>query len=237
MDKISSLKRKIISYKDNKKKKWWENYVKHDTYFLGVGIPIVRAEIKKWYIQENIGKLSFDEQLKISLSLFDNKYSEEKIAGILFLELFLVNNISWEELLSRCEGIFAKELIYDWNICDWFCVKVLAKMIEKKGIKCAKVISQWQKAKNLWQARCSLVAFVNVKNKSDYKDLIWQASETLLRREERFAKTAVGWIMREFSKIDSKNVFNFLVNNKRFINKEVITNALKYDKDLQKKLL
>jgi len=238
MDKKSKiLLKRIHALQNDKKKLWWENYVKNNTLFLGVGIPLVRKELQRWYKQENIGNLSLEEQLQLSLSFFDKKYAEEKMVGILFLQLYLCEKVDWKILLRNFETIFQNNLIYDWNICDWFCVKVLGKIIKDNDGECAKAISEWHTAKSVWQARCSVVAFVNLKNKKDYQEIIWKSSQTLIKRNERFSKTAVGWIMREFSKIDKNIVVDFLNQNKMFLTKEVIANALKYDKLKQKFLL
>lgn len=235
--KVKILLKKIYLLKNEQKKLWWENYIKHDTHFLGVGIPIVRKELQKWYQEENIADFSLNKQLQIALSFFGKKYAEEKMVGILFLQLYLIEKMEYQKLLQNFEILFKKELIYDWNICDWFCVKVLGKMIEDNGKKCANRICQWHTANNVWQARCSVVAFVNLKNKKEYQSLIWKSSRKSIIRKERFAKTAVGWIMREFSKNDKNIVVDFLNENNVHLSKEVITNALKYNKKEQKLLL
>lgn len=232
-----SLQNTLYTLEDKKKKIWWENYIKHNTKFLGIGIPTIRKEIEKWYQNENIKKYTDDKKLKIGLSMFENKYAEEKISGILFFELYLIKKIKWQKILEIFEYIFQKELIYDWNVCDWLCVKALGKIIENNGFECAKEISKWYKSNNLWQSRASVVSFVNIKNKFDYQELIWKSSQRLIKSKERFSKTAVGWIMREFSKKNENIVLSFLDNNRKYLTKEVIKNSLKYNKKMQKEIL
>jgi 3-methyladenine DNA glycosylase AlkD len=50
----------------------------------------------------------------------------------------------------------------------------------------------------------------------------------LIRREERFAKTAVGWVLRDLSKHDSAVVKDFVDQNLRYFSAESLRNALKY---------
>jgi 3-methyladenine DNA glycosylase AlkD len=54
----------------------------------------------------------------------------------------------------------------------------------------------------LWQSRASLVAFVPVAGKRDYYPLIETRRQYMIKRDERFAKTSVGWILRDISKYD-----------------------------------
>ena len=52
--------------------------------------------------------------------------------------------------------------------------------------------------------------------------------ENVIRRPQRFAKTSVGWLLRQISKFDLEYVEEFLGNNKSYLTKEVVNNALKY---------
>jgi 3-methyladenine DNA glycosylase AlkD len=231
------LKTQLAKLADKKTKLWWENYVKHDTKFRGVGIPHIRENLESWHKQESIAELPLDKQLDLALSFFEEEYAEDKLSGILFLQMYLYNKFDYEVLLSKFELLFQKEYIYDWNICDWFCVRVLGPMIKLNGVPCAKAISKWITAKSVWQARCSVVAFANLAKENKYTSLLLESNKILIKREERFAKTAVGWILRELSKVDEQIVVNFINANKEYFSKESLENSIKYfDKDKKLKM-
>jgi len=230
-----NLKSRIAKYADEKRKVWFENYIKHDTKFRGVEIPTVRTELKEWYKQESIDKLQLNEQLDLALSFFQEEYAEDKLAGILFFQLYLYNKCDYKVILSRFETIFEKGYIYDWSICDWLCTRVLRQLIKKNGKECAEAITKWNTAKNVWQARCSLVSFTTLTKENRYTPLVLESSSILIKRDERFAKTAVGWIMRELSKVDKTIVVNFIEENRPDFSRESHENAIKYfDKDEKK---
>ena len=232
------LKSQLAKLANKKTKLWWENYIKHNTKFRGVGIPKLREELKEWYKQEQIDKLSLNEQLDLALSFFSEEYSEDKLAGILFLQIYLYDKFDYKMLLAKFKSIFEKGYIYDWNICDWFCVRVLGVMIKQNGKKCAEEISKWNTSENVWQARCSVVAFANLAKENEYTSLLLESNKQLIKREERFAKTAVGWILRELSKADKKIVVNFIEENKNYFSKESLKNSIKYfSKDEKKKMM
>ena len=224
---IHDLQLRLDKVANKKTRDWWERYIKHDTIFRGVGIPKIREELKQWRAKERIDTLSLNDQLDLALSFFAEKYAEDKLAGVLFLQYYLYNKFDWKLLISRFEEIFRNKYIYDWNVCDWFCVRVLGAMIKENGVPCAKAISKWNNSQNLWQARASVVAFANYTKHSEYKLLMLGSCSKLIRRKERFAKTAVGWILRELSKTDKKAVMAFIEKHARYFSKESLENGIK----------
>lgn len=224
---IHGLQLRLDKVASKKTKDWWERYIKHNTFFRGVGIPQIREEIKKWHKQEQIIKLPLEDQLNLALSFFAEKYAEDKLAGVLFLQYYLYNKFDWKTLIPKFESLFRSNYIYDWNVCDWFCVRVIGPMIKENGIACARAITKWSTSKNVWQARASLVAFANYTKHSEYKLLMLGSCSKLIRREERFAKTAVGWILRELSKTDKKMAMSFVEKYRKYFSKESFENGIK----------
>jgi len=89
---------------------------------------------------------------------------------------------------------------------------------------------KWKDKKYLWQDRASLVSFAQAKSLKQHMDYIDKAASQLIKREERFVKTAVGWVLREVSKFDMQYVKEFLFSNAEYLTLEVINNSLKYFK-------
>jgi 3-methyladenine DNA glycosylase AlkD len=211
-----------------KTKEWWEKYMKGVIPFRGVGIPRNRELLSEWRKSYGIDKWSLEDQLELALAFFREPIAEDKLAGILFIQNFLYNKLPWEMLLDRYDEIYKEKLIFDWNICDWFCVRVLGATIKKNGDQCAIAIANWKDADYLWKARSSVVAFVNLAAESKYYPYINDACAVLIDREERFSKTAVGWVLRDISKHDERFVISFIENHLASFSKESLGNALKY---------
>ncbi len=57
--------------------------------------------------------------------------------------------------------------------------------------------------------------------------MIKESCNVLIKREERFAKTAVGWIMREVSKYNKELVKKILDKNIIYFSTESLKNATK----------
>jgi 3-methyladenine DNA glycosylase AlkD len=105
---------------------------------------------------------------------------------------------------------------------------VLGPLIQENGSACAHHIAEWRQAENLWQARAALVAFVNVAGSSEYYLAVEASCQVLIRRPERFAKTAVGWVLREVSNYDESFVQQVIAANIGHFSPESLKNATKY---------
>lgn len=209
-------------------REWWEKYLRYVIRFRGVAIPEIRSQLAQWRGQYCIAVWEKEDQLQLALKLFESDIAEDKLAGILFLQEYLYDQFAWGMLLPKYEQLYQRNLIFDWNICDWFCVRVLGQTIAKNDLLCAQAIATWRNAEHLWQARSSVVAFVPVAKDSQYDSLIFESCEVLIQRGERFAKTAVGWILRDLSKRNPDCVKTFVQAHLDQFSAESLKNALKY---------
>ena len=203
-----------------KTKQWWEKYMKNVIPFRGVGIPKNRELLTEWRKLNGIDKWSLEDQLDLALAFFKEPVAEDKLAGIILIQNHLYDKLPWKMLLGKYTEIYERKLIFDWNICDWFCVRVLSATIEENGKQCAIAITSWKDADYLWQARSSVVPFVNLASESSYYPYIQEACAVLIGRKERFSKTAVGWVLRDISKHDEQFVVSFVDNHLKLFSKE-----------------
>lgn len=234
---IGKLQSLLQENADPKVKDWWENYVKGSAPFRGVKMPLIRSTLRRWYEGDIPASLDDDQQMDLALALFPEKYTEDKLAGTLFLAEILLPEgaVQRQRDLKRFSILFNAGYIYDWNVCDWFCVKVLGPLIEAGGEPWAKDISAWRDAENLWLARASIVPFTKVASDENYYPLIDKSCAVLIKRDERFSKTAVGWILRDISKHDREFVEQVIENNLAYFSTESLRNALKYSSKDERK--
>ena len=160
---IKKLQAALQKNADNKTREWWENYVK-GARFRGVKMKDIRSELHKWYSENVDGHIEGSIEVLIALRMFESRFTEDKLAGILYLQEILIPRrlVGSSAYLDKFAGLFQEGHLNDWNICDWFCVKVLGPLAELEGKQCALGIAAWSKAENLWQRRASGVAFVNL---------------------------------------------------------------------------
>lgn len=207
---------------------WWNQYMKGAVPFLGVGIPDIRKILLDMDTREGIGEIALNQQVGLVNGLMKGSFAEEKLAAILYVQLFWLGKMKNMFLINLISDWFDDRYILDWNITDWLCVRLLTPMIDSGDPRVILKLKQWNLDPYLWKARASLVPFADAGTILDHSREIWRFSDILIRRDERFAKTAVGWVLREYSKHDIEFVLTFLSKHVKHTTAEVKRNALKY---------
>ena len=151
MSEIAALQRQLDLRVDPKTKAWWEGYLKHVIPFRGVKMADIRAVLHQWVRDEGIDRLPVQEQKDLALALIRLDSTEDKLAGILFWQEILLpaGAVHWPDDLPRFADLFQQGYIYDWNTCDWFCVRVLGPLAEQQGADCAHAIAAWRTSEPL----------------------------------------------------------------------------------------
>jgi 3-methyladenine DNA glycosylase AlkD len=235
-DLIEGLQLRLNVHATDETREWWTKYLRGTASFRGVKMGDVRKAVHAWFKEERLGEhLSVGQQKDLALTLLMEDYSEDKLAGILYLQEILLpaGALDWHSDLPRFARLFDEGYICDWSICDWFCVKVLGSLVEWQGEGCARAISQWREANSVWQRRASVVAFANLAKDGDqnfpgFTEMVLENCTHLLGSQERFAQTGVGWVLRELSRSDGGRVKGFVEANLDRFSREALKNAIKY---------
>ena len=200
-----------------KTKDWWERYLKHVIPFRGAKMADIRRALHGWLDADAIAAVPPQAQVDIALELLRQRHAEDKLAGILLLQetLIPVGAVQWRRDLPRFAALFRDGDIYDWNTCDWFCVKALDALIRRDGEPCARAIAEWRDADNLWQRRAAGVAFIRMAKDGDanfpgFVDMMLQTCAATVRCDARFAQTGTGWTLRELSLYDRRRIVDFI---------------------------
>jgi 3-methyladenine DNA glycosylase AlkD len=213
------------------KAEWWNQYMKGEIPFLGVGIPEIRKVFLDKDKELSFAKLSMNKQVSLVNGLMRGEFAEEKLAAILYVQLYWMEWMKGGFLMNLISDWFDDRHIHDWNTTDWLCVKVLTPLVDSGDPEVIWKLKRWNQDSYIWKARASLVPFARANSITDHSRDINRMADTLIRRDERFAKTAVGWVLREYSKHDLEFVIAFLNKHVKYTTSEVKRNALKYHRD------
>ena len=224
MSHTESIIEALNAYGDPAKADWWYRYMHHKIRFIGVGIPEIRKRLHEWHSALH----KTPHYLQVADELLKQEIAEYKLAGILLYQIYILRTEPFETILEHVDTLFRHRYIYDWNTCDWLCVRVLTPIIETGTKQAKNTIIQWSNEEYLWHARASLVPFAQCKTLMYQLDDLVEPMTRLIQREERFSKTAVGWLLREIYKLDPQRVYQFLESAREFLIPEVVHNALKY---------
>jgi 3-methyladenine DNA glycosylase AlkD len=233
---IERLQMRLNARATTATREWWTEYLRGTASFRGVKMGDIRKAVHAWFEEERLGEhLPVGQQKDLALMLLEEEYSEDKLAGVLFLQEILLpaGALDWRSDLPQFARLFYEGYICDWSTCDWFCVKVLGPLVEQQGEASARAISEWREANSVWQRRASVVAFANLANRGDqnfpgFIEMVLDNCSDLLGSQERFVQTGVGWILRELSRWDQGRVVGFVEANLDRFSRESLKNAIKY---------
>jgi len=211
------------------KKLWFEKYLRYEIKYRGLPSPQIKAIITTWRQKHQLNKLSPEKQLQLISKLWASDYAEDKFAATLYIQLFLLKLLPPLSILGAVEKAFARKYFYDWSTVDWLSMRALAPLARNSAPAAKKILS-WRKADYLWQARASLVPFATTPFMFEHLDQALKACDVLIRRDERFAKTAVGWFLRVLSRFEPQLVMDKLTAYEDWTTPEVVKNATKYFK-------
>ena len=72
------------------------------------------------------------ERKRLVAELIRRPLTDDKLAGVLMLSEHLIDDLS-VDVLATFRALLGEEHLGDWNSCEWFCVKVLGRMLERSA--------------------------------------------------------------------------------------------------------
>ena len=197
---IADLQGRLDAAADSSTRTWFENYLKQAIRYRGVKTPQVARIVAQWRRENALSQFSDGTQLALAELLIRQKHAEDKFAGIVYIQKYLLRRIDADTLLTSGEDLFSCEAFFDWSTTDWFCVRVLGPTIIHHGRGAARHIGGWREAANLWQRRASIVPFRAVVRDETYHPLIESTVAALVKERKRFIQTGIGWVISDLSK-------------------------------------
>ena len=199
---VGDLQRKLEGHADDQRREWWVKYMKGTASFRGVTMGEVRQEVRAVWASD-VSAWPADRAKSLAVALLRERETEDKLAGVLLLSEHLLGSLGAADL-PLLAGPLADGSIDDWGATDWYAVKVLGRLAARDGVEVAEPLARWSDDGPLWLRRAPAAAFASFAGKPapfpELGALSLQVCAALVRDEQRFAQTAVGWLLRELSK-------------------------------------
>ncbi len=202
---------------DDAQSKKMSAYMKNKFEFLGIPKPELKAIIKP-YLQKS-KKLEFDWEF-VSIC-WDKPYREAQYVAIEYIQThkkkFVKNDI---EKIHRL--ITEKSWWETVDSLDSFAGIIVAKYPELK-----QTMIEWSISDNIWLRRTAIDFQQEYKTDTD-TELLEKIILNNLGTDEFFINKAIGWSLRDYSKVNPDWVRNFIDTNKEKLSSLSIKEATKY---------
>ncbi|MDP3770335.1 MAG: DNA alkylation repair protein [bacterium] len=183
-----------------------KKYHKYDGHrSLGIKAPVLDELLKKY--KAEIKALSCKEAFALAQMLYKDKIEETILAGNFVLQ----NKI---DCIGKSELPFldkALDCFCSWSTIDDFCIDVLQPVLLKYPKDTLRFLKKWNRSKNMWKRRVSVVAFVRkVGESGKFTNEALVLCENLIWDKEDLVQKGVGWCLKDIMRGDKKTVFDYV---------------------------
>lgn len=177
-------------------------YLKGKFEFFGIKTE-KRRTLCKNFINEN-GLPTYDKLNKIVLDLFQQPQREFHYFAI---ELLLLFKKQWpSEIIALLEKMIMQNSW--WDTVDFISISGVGFYSQQYPDEAKMKIAVWNKSKNMWLNRASIIYQNNLKSKTDTK-ILFSNIEKHTHSNEFFIQKAIGWALRQHARTDANAVRDF----------------------------
>lgn len=182
-------------------------YMKTTMPFYGVKAP-ARAQVFK-SIKQSYAPNDSASYLAAIEALWALPHREEKYLALDFAAHF--------KKRARPEDLsFFARLIREgawWDLVDAIVMGVVSPLYKKHREALREQIVAWLDDDDVWIRRASMISQLKHKSDTD-EDELFAAAKRLAHEREFFIRKAIGWALREYSKVAPERVLDFVDDNK-----------------------
>lgn len=196
----------------------WEKQYQETPKLHGVPTPVVR-KLSSEFFQKIKGKPKH-QILKLCDLLLDSGYSEQRT--IAFDWAFRLNK-HYEKSDFQLLSTWLLKHVHSWGACDDLCTHALGAFIYQFP-EFIKNTREWTRSKNRWVRRASAVCLIYSVRRKEQLEEILETADALLTDQDIMVQKGYGWMLKEASNHYPKEVFNYVMKNRR----EMPRTALRY---------
>lgn len=186
-----------------------KRYLKSPFIFFGVRIPELRKLSHTWLHSHK--DLSIDAICRLARTLWDTEYHELKTIAVMLLQyrakqLTLSHLSVIDHMISTATG---------WDHIDEISARLCGTLYEKYPAEMKQAMHRWIKSNNFWVRRTALLTQLTPlrEGRGDFA-LFSKLATPLLPEKEFFIRKAIGWVLRELSKVNPELVYTYVKQHK-----------------------
>ncbi len=229
---IAEIREELKANADEKTKKSFQRFFKDEVACYGVKTAVVRKIAEKHWSEVKL--FSKEKIFALCEELFRSDYTEEA-----FVASFWLPNMV-EQLEPSDLAVFKmwiEKYVNNWAKCDTFCNHTVGGLVEKHPESVSEVKS-WAKSENRWLKRAAAVSLLVPAKKGQFLQEVFAVSDTLLSDEDDMVQKGYGWLLKEASRKHQKEVFNYVLKNRKTMPRTALRYAIELmPKELRKEAM
>ncbi|MCX8011351.1 MAG: DNA alkylation repair protein [Ignavibacteria bacterium] len=222
---IQSIREELKNNSNVQTQKSFQRFFKEEVLCYGLKSNLVHNIAKQYW--KEIKHLDKKKIYKMCEELFRSDHCEEAFISAAWLPK-LADKYEAEDLQLFKKWI--EKYINNWAKCDSFCNHTVGSLIEKFPESISE-LKNWARSENRWMRRASAVSLIIPARRGKFLKEIFEIADELLLDEDDMVQKGYGWMLKEASRKNHKEVFNYVIKNKR----KMPRTALRYAIELMPK--
>ena len=215
---FNKLYEEMIWHKNEEQARQMSKYMLNKFEYIGIKTPERRKIFKNFFSEyKNEEKIDWEFVNKC----WENKYREFQYVAADYLK-------NMKDKLTINDIPKFKRLILEkswWDTIDNLDMTIGALALKDSNVN--KILLEWSLDENIWLRRIAIDHQLLRKEKTN-TELLEKILKNNLGQNEFFINKAIGWALRDYSKISPEWVKNFIEKNKENMTKLSIKEASKY---------
>lgn len=197
-----------------------KRFFKEEIKIYGIKTALVGKIAKKYWRQINTKPKT--EIFAYCEELYKSGYMEEAFIVSSWMAEY-VENLEASDIATFKRWI--NSYVTNWAECDGFCNHTIGGLIEK----CPEIVPEvksWAKSQNRWLKRASAVSFIIPAKRGKYLQDAFEICDVLLLDGDDLVQKGYGWLLKEESRLHQKEVFDYVVKNRKVMPRTALRYAI-----------
>lgn len=219
MTLLASLRKALAANADPARAPAMQAYMKSAMPFHGVPAPQVRAICKDIFSSlEYASPGAWEREVR---AIWDGaRFREERYCAIALTGLRAARTFQTPDAMPLYEHLIVTGAW--WDLVDEIATNRVGPILRAHlrhlvhGFAVMEpmraLLLRWAKDANMWKARTAILAQCRSREKTDL-DLLYACIEPSMESKEFFLRKAIGWALREYARVDMKEVARYVKKN------------------------
>ena len=217
---LAQIRDELKANTDQQIQKSFQRFFKGHVKYYGVKTEVVGKIAKKYWIQ--VKTLDKQTIFKLCEEFFRSDYTEEAFIVSFWLPNY-IEHLEPSDLVTF--RVWIESYINNWAKCDGFCNHTIGDLIQKYPESISEVKS-WAKSKNRWLKRAAAVSLIVSAKKGNFMHEAFEICDMLLCDQDDMVQKGYGWLLKEESRRHQKEVFDYVVKNRKIMPRTALRYAI-----------
>ena len=189
--------------------------------FLGVTVPNIREVAKEYK----------DVSIDILKELIHSPWHEMRMCAL----IILVNN-SKKSVTKETFDFYLSQTnhINNWDLVDLSAPQIVGQYLLNKN---RDILYKLAESDSLWDNRIAIVSTLTLIRNNDLDDT-YKLSLKMMNHKHNLMHKAIGWMLREAGKRDTKRLYDFVMEHKSVMPRTMLRYSIeKFDKETRLELM